>query len=127
MDSFTPEQCVKGLGIFPVIVANQESNRSFLFIESPYQLSGLLSHPEPIRVYSDASQMDPARGQFDEKEHIQGFQPDRFHCEEVASQDLSFVVRHQAAPTDGSAANWRRYDAVAFEHIADRGSGSFIT
>src|SRR4030065_115329 len=80
MNSFTPEQCVKGLGIFPVIVANQETCRCFIFIESPYQLSGLLSHPEPIWVCSDASQMDTARGQFDEKEHIQGFQPDCFHC-----------------------------------------------
>src|SRR4030042_6016123 len=127
IDTFTPEEGVKGLGIFPIIVANQETCRSFLFIESPDQLSGLLSHPEPIWICSDASQVDTTRGQFDEKEHIQGLQPDRFYGKKVTSQDLFFIVCHQAAPTDGSAANWRRYDAVAFEHIADRGSGSFIT
>ena len=102
MDTFTPEEGIKGLGIFPIVVVDQESNRSFLFIESPYQLPGLLSHSEPIRVCSDTSQMDPARGQFDEKEHIHGFQLDRFHGKKVASQKRVFVVRHQTLPTDGT-------------------------
>jgi len=127
MGAFTPEERIKSVGIFPIIVVDQESNWNFIFIEFPYQLSGLLSHPEPIWICSDASQVDTTRGQFDEKEHIQGLQPDRFHGKKVASQDLFFIVCHQAAPTDGSAANWSRYDTVSFEHIADRGSGSFIT
>src|SRR4030043_2423953 len=61
MDAFTPEEGVKSVGILPIIVVDQESNRSFIFIESPYQLSGLLSHPEPIWICNDASQMDTAR------------------------------------------------------------------
>jgi len=52
---------------------------------------------------------------------------DRFHGKEVAGQDLFFVMRHQLAPTVRSAANWRRYDTVAFKHIADRCPGSLKT
>ena len=126
MQAFSLEEGVKGFAELAVIVVDQETCQSFLFIKLSYHLPGLLSYSESIWICSDASQVDTARGQFDEKEHIQGLQPDRFYGKKVASQDL-FIVCHQAAPTDGSAANWRRYDAVAFEHIADRGSGSFIT
>jgi hypothetical protein len=54
--------------------------------------------------------MDGSGPWFDEEKHIDGFEPDGFHSEEIASQDLVFVVPQEAGqePGDRSEAGVRR-------------------
>jgi len=49
--------------------------------------------------------MNAARTELDEKEHIQGLQPDGFQSEEICGQDLIFVVSHQMTPADGATSH----------------------
>ena len=94
---------------------DQESQGFFSIRKSPNQLPGLLSNPELIRVGGDACKMNLTRTQFDEEEHIESLQQDGFHSEEVAGQDLIFVVCHQMAPTNGAITNRSGLDAIPDE------------
>ena len=46
-----------------------------------------------------AREMNAATAEFDEHHHIEGFQEDRFHREEIAGENLSRVVGHELTPT----------------------------
>jgi len=45
--------------------------------------------------------------------------PDGFDGEEIASQNLIFIVSHQLTPADGTIANRGRLDSVAVENIRE--------
>jgi hypothetical protein len=62
--------------------------------------------------------MNLSSTQFNEEEHIDSLKPDSFHSEEVASQDLFFVVAHQVTPTNGSIANGCWLDSMTVENIS---------
>src|SRR5918997_430975 len=64
--------------------------------------------------------MDPATAKLDEKQDIQRFQPGSLDREEVAGDDLTFVVREKGAPRAAALAAVRGgRDVLAFEHIPD--------
>jgi hypothetical protein len=63
--------------------------------------------------------MNVPRTELDEKQHIDGLKPDGFHSEEIACQDLLFVMIHQLSPTDGSIANRYRENAITAKNITN--------
>jgi len=117
---FTLKDDVKGTGELAIIVVDQETEGGFSGIKLPNQLSGLLGDPDIIGVVRNAGEMHSAGAEFDEEEHIEGLQADGFEGEEVAGQDLIFVMAHEVTPGDGAAANACREDPVpVVEHIAN--------
>ena len=61
--------------------------------------------------------MDASGSPFDEEQHIDGLEPDRFHREEIASQDLILVVSQEAASVTCRPLGSRR-DSMSLEDIA---------
>ena len=60
------------------------------------------------------------------EEHVERLQAKRLHREEVAGQQLMFVVAHERAPTDGAKSHRRRQDVMCFEHIAHGAFGNIV-
>ena len=73
--AFRMKDSVKSLAEFSIVVVDQEMYRSFVFLEFPNQLPGLLSDPDSIGISCNACKVNPARTQFDEEEHIDGLKP----------------------------------------------------
>ena len=67
-------------------------------VQIPDQLVSLLGNPDRVGVGRAACQMDTSSSHFDEKKHIDGFESDRFHSKEIASQDLILVVSQEGSP-----------------------------
>jgi hypothetical protein len=124
VEALADEDGIESIREFSIVVADEESQRGMGFVEVPQDLSGLSCDPGLGGVGGDASQVDATSSDLDEEEHLQGFQPDRFHCKEIASQKLFFVVREEGPPADGAVANERRLDVVSFEDVANGGLGS---
>ena len=124
VEAFADEDGIECIRVLAIVVTDQESQRGLGIVEVPQDLSGLLRDPGLGRVGGDPSQVDATSSNLDEEEHIQGFQPDRFHGKEIASQKLVFVVSEEGPPADGAVPNWRRLDVVSFEDVANGGLGS---
>ena len=85
----------------------------------PDNLTSLLSNPSCVGVRCAPGQMDPPGSQFDEEQYVDGFEPDRLHREEIASQDLILVVPKEAAP--GSSRSLRGWcNLMPFENATYR-------
>lgn len=124
VDALADEDGIESIRELAIVVADQEP-QGMGFIEVPQDLSGLLCDPCLGGVGGDASQVHATRSNLNEEEHIQSFQPDRFHSKEVARQKLILVVREEGPPADGAIANRRRLDVVSFKDVANGGLGSF--
>jgi hypothetical protein len=61
--------------------------------------------------------MNSSGPQFNEEQNIDGPEPDRFHCEEIASPDLILVVSQEAAPGTRRPLGYRS-DPMFLEDIA---------
>ena len=77
---------------------DEKTNRLSRNILFPDQLACLLSDPDRIGVGCSTCQMNASDPQLDEEQHIDGLQPDGFHTEEIASQDLILVVTQEVEP-----------------------------
>ncbi len=75
----------------------------------------------------DTSEMNLARAQFDEEEHVDGLQPDGFHGKKVTGQDLLLVMGHELPPTNGAVANWSGENVVTVEDVAHGCQGNLET
>ena len=124
VEALADEDGIESIRELAIVVADQEP-QVMGFVEVPQDLSGLLCDPGLGGVSGDASQVDATSSDLDEEEYIQGFQPDCFHCKEIASQKLIFVVREEGPPTDRAVANGRRLDVVSSEDVANGSLGSF--
>ena len=127
VEAFGLENSIKSLAEGAIIVMDQETQGPFSLGKLPNQLPGLLSDPDLIGVGDDTGEMNLARAQLDEKEHVNGLQPDGFHSEKITSQNLIFVVGYELAPTDRSVANRSRKNAVTVENVANGGLGNLDT
>ena len=114
VDALADEDGIESIRVLAIVVADQEPQRGLGIVEVPQDLPCLLCDPGLGGVGGDASQMDATSSDLDEEKHIQSFQPDRFHCKEIARQKLIFVVREEGPPADGTVANRRRLDLVSF-------------
>jgi hypothetical protein len=71
--------------------------------------------------------MDSPRAELDEEEHIQGFQPQRFHRKEITGQELVLVLAKESPP--GAAlpsTHGCSRDMLAFEHVSYGGASYTI-
>ena len=66
-----------------IVVMQQKPQYSPFFLQVPHQLTCLLRHPGCCRVQGTACKMNATRADFDEEEHIYGFQPQGFHGKEI--------------------------------------------
>ena len=118
--AFTLKHVIKGFTELAIMVMDQEVEGFFSVIEFPHHLSGLLGNPGFVWIGSDACKMHLARTQFDEEKHVKGLQSDGFDGEEVASQDLLFIMVDQGTPTNRAAADQGWLDIVTVEDIPNR-------
>jgi hypothetical protein len=51
----------------------------------------------------------------------------RFYGEEITSEDLIFVVRHEVMPAERRAALWQGWGAVALDDVGNRLIAHFVT
>ncbi len=78
-----------------------------------------MCEPLTIGVCCDASEMHASGCQFDEEEHVERLQTNGLDGEEIAGEELLFVVAHELAPTDGAETHRCGQDVMSFEDIAD--------
>src|SRR5690348_17134369 len=72
--------------------------------------------------------MYSASAKFDEKEYVQGLQPARFHCEEIATNHLARIVAEKGVPGDAMPlALRRRRDPMASKHVPNAGAADSVT
>ena len=83
MEAFGLENVIKSLAKRAIIIMDQEAQGLFSLGKLPNQLPGLLSDPDLIGIGCDTGEMDAARTQLDEEEHVNGPQQDGFYCEKV--------------------------------------------
>ena len=98
-------------------------NRVVSLIKIPCKLASLLCNPGFMRIRGTTGEMNTSGPKFDEEEHIDRLQKQRFDREEIAGQDLVFVVSHQVTPTRGTSTLWRRRNVVPSQDVGD----SFVT
>jgi hypothetical protein len=116
-EPFTLKDCIKGFTELGIIVMDQEVEGSIYVTEFPYQLSGLLGNPGFVWISRGTGEINLARTPFNEEKHIKSLQLDSFDGEEIAGQDLIFVMVDQRTPTNGAAADQGWLYTVAFEYI----------
>jgi len=85
VEAFGLENGIKSLAEGAIIVMDQEAQGLFSLGKLPNQLPGLLSDPDLMGVGGDTGEMNLARAQLDEEEHVNGLQPDGFHSEKITS------------------------------------------
>ena len=98
---------------------DQKSHRGLALFQLPGHLSGLLSDPGFSGMFSATGKIHLSRTQVNEKQHIKSFQEQRSNREEIASQDLAFVMCHQMPPTGRTATLWRWWDTMTIQDIGD--------
>src|SRR3712207_5721390 len=90
-------------------------------------MTSLLCHPRTRRVRSTTCHVDPSAAYLDEKYDIQRLQPCGFDGEEIAGNDLIFIMREKCAPTAPSPTSFRsRRNTRAFKLIADRRASNVV-
>ena len=110
-----------------VTIVKQKAERDFAILDLPAQVTRLLRYPRTRWVCGATSQMHASAAKFDEKQHVQSFQPGGFDGEEVTGNHLVLVVRQKRAPTSPLLASFgRRRDMPSLEDIADRGPPDII-
>ena len=127
VETFGLENSIKSRAKRAIMVMDQEAQRLFSLGKRPNQLSSLLSDPNLIGMGGDTSEMNLARAQFDEEEHVDGLQPDGFHGKKVTGQDLFLVMGHELPPTNGAVANRSGENAVTVEDVAHGCQGNLET
>jgi hypothetical protein len=106
------EHCIEGPHKLGIPVVGQEMDGRFAFVQSPNRLASLLCHSGTIGMTGASRQTDAPRVQLDKKEDVHRLQAERLSREEIARQDLVFVVGHELVPADRSAALRCRADAI---------------
>ncbi len=97
--AFRGEDLVEAAREFTIAVMNEEAQGSLgAVIQLPDALAGLLRDPGTIRMGGAAREMHTTRAEFDEEEHIERFQANRFDSEKVARQHLLPIVFQKGAP-----------------------------
>jgi hypothetical protein len=97
--AFRGEDLVEATRKFTIAVMNEEAQGSLgAVIQLPDELARLLRDPSSIRIGGAARKVDTTRAEFDEEEHIERFQPNRFDSEKVAGQHLLPIVFQKGAP-----------------------------
>jgi len=79
MAALADEDGIESIRVLAIVVTDQEPQGRMGFVEVPQDMPGLLCDSGLGGVGSDASQVDATSSDLDEEQHIQGFQPDRFH------------------------------------------------
>ena len=102
------ENRIKGRRELCIPVVDQEMHWYFPILNLPTELAGLLRDPRGGRGSRTASEVDPSRSKFNEKEHIDGSQPGRFHCKEVTRHDRVLVMTKEGAPRGAMLRTVRR-------------------
>jgi hypothetical protein len=105
----------------------QETDLEPLFFQLPRHLAGLLVDPDCIGMYGAASKVDAPTPYLDEEKNIDRSQKQGFDGKEIASQDLVFIMGHQAPPTRRTPAFWRWWDAMSSQNIAHCLISDFIS
>lgn len=94
---------IKSFGGLLVIIPDQAAKVSSGLLKLPHKLSSLLRHPQAIWMLSDHSQMNSLAAQLDKEQHANPLYKDCFASEEIASQQLVFVmIHHTTTPIIGA-------------------------
>ena len=70
-------------------------------------------------MLSTPGEVDTARAQFDEEEHVDCFQPQRFNREKITGQHLALVMAQERAPSAFRSPLRCGEQVVTFEEITD--------
>src|SRR5680860_309661 len=108
--SFRAKHLIEGSRVLGVAVPDQELGASQVIFH--HQVAGLLCNPGGIGMGSDASQVDPACGEFDEEKNIERLQPDSLHTEEVAGHDAGSLLSQELLPRR-TISPWGRRESMA--------------
>ena len=104
-----------------------KAHRLPFLLELPHQLPRLLRHPGCRWLHGTASEMNPSRADLDEEEHIQCFQAQGFHREEITRQQLVLVLAREGTPGAALPGTQRcGRDMLAFEHVSNGGAPNTI-
>ncbi len=102
-DVLGTEDGAEGRWELGIPVVDQEAHRHCSFVDLATELAGLLRDPRGGRVGWTASEVDPARPEFNENEDIEGLQPEGFDRKKVTCHDLVSVVSEERLPTAARA------------------------
>jgi hypothetical protein len=102
------EHHVEASGELGVPIADEEPETR----EPLSQFPSSLGHPRLGRVGGDAAEMGPARGVFNEDEHVQALKERRIDAEEVTGEDAFGLGRQELRPGRVLAA-WSGVDLVS--------------
>ena len=86
------------------------------------EVARLLGDPRRSRVGGDPGQVDPARVELDEDEHVQSPEEDRLDGEKVGRQEMRRLRTQEVAPPQAEPLA-RGIEPRLGEHTADGGSG----
>jgi hypothetical protein len=106
------EYAVEGGRELPVAISDQKAEPTGVLVEVHQRIPGGLGHPCAGRMGGDPGRVHPAVREFDDEEHVQPSQADRFDGQEITGE-RSGGLRAQKLRPGRPAAPWRRSQAVA--------------
>src|SRR5947199_10399388 len=90
----------EGAAEFAAAVVDETPDRRRSSWERPTELPGLLNGPAAIRVRGAAGEMDAARAELGEEQHIQASEPERLNGEKIAVDDRLSVYAQERTPAE---------------------------
>src|SRR6266540_1786231 len=119
VDALAGEHRIERGGEFVVAVAEQEPQPGRASVEVHQQIPCLLGDPGTGRVGGDPGDVDLARADLDEEQHVDPFKEHGVDGEEVAGQDRVRLRGEELFP-GGPGTAWCRVDASPVEDIPHR-------
>jgi hypothetical protein len=98
LDALAGEDLVEGAGELGVAVADEEAERGDLATEIYDVVAGLLCCPCAVRVGGHAEDVHAPVRDLDDERHVQAFEEDRVHVEEIAAQQAVGLGAEEGPP-----------------------------
>jgi hypothetical protein len=96
LDAFGSEDGVEAGGVLGVPVPDQEPKRC---LEAHEQVTGLLGHPRPGRVLSEAKKVHSSSGVLDTNKHVDPLAQDGVDMQEVDRENAASLGGKELSPT----------------------------
>lgn len=103
-----------------IVVPDEKPHDWVALFQFPHHLARLLCDPGVVRMGSATCKMHPSTPDFDNRQNKDRLQKHGFDCEEVARQQLIFLMSHQMTPTGRGIALRNRWNTVATQNVAHR-------
>lgn len=116
-DLFGCENGVEPRRELAVAIVDQKAQGWLAFLNVPNELPCLLHDPSASGMGGITRTVDTSCAKFNEEEHVERLEKQRFDGKEITGKKLMLVVGDETAPIERGAALWAERNSMTFEDV----------